>query len=44
MLNGFDMITGWRKDRQDTALRRFQSRFANRVRNWISQETIHERA
>ena len=44
MLNGFDMITGWRKDRQDTALRRFQSRFANRVRNWISQESIHDSA
>src|SRR5882724_149907 len=36
---GFDMITGWRKDRQDTNFRRWQSRQANRIRNWISKET-----
>src|SRR5437773_6049242 len=29
-----DMITGWRKERQDTAFRRWQSRQANRIRNW----------
>src|SRR5690242_21447224 len=33
-----DMITGWRKDRQDTPFRRWQSRQANRIRNWISKE------
>ena len=32
-----DMITGWRKDRQDTPFRSWQSRQANRIRNWISQ-------
>src|SRR5688572_29775729 len=31
-----DMITGWRKDRQDTPFRRWQSRQANRIRNWIT--------
>ncbi|MGH7214808.1 MAG: glycosyltransferase family 2 protein, partial [Tepidisphaeraceae bacterium] len=33
-----DMITGWRKDRQDTNFRKWQSRQANRIRNWITQE------
>ena len=41
---GYDMITGWRKDRQDTNFRRFQSRQANRIRNWISQDDIHDSA
>jgi dolichol-phosphate mannosyltransferase len=44
MLDGFDMITGWRKQRNDTGFRRFQSRAANRIRNWISQETIQDSA
>ncbi len=39
-----DMITGWRKDRQDTNFRRWQSRQANRIRNWISQDTINDSA
>src|SRR5215203_168495 len=44
LLNGVDMITGWRKDRQDTGFRRWQSRQANRIRNWISQETVNDSA
>lgn len=44
MLDGYDMITGWRKDRQDTSFRRWQSRQANRIRNWISQETVNDSA
>jgi dolichol-phosphate mannosyltransferase len=39
-----DMITGWRKDRQDTTFRRWQSRQANRIRNWISKETVNDSA
>ena len=39
-----DMITGWRKDRQDTNFRRWQSRQANRIRNWITQETVNDSA
>ena len=39
-----DMITGWRKDRQDTAFRKWQSRQANRIRNWITQETVNDSA
>jgi glycosyltransferase involved in cell wall biosynthesis len=39
-----DMITGWRKDRQDTAFRRWQSRQANKIRNWVTQETVNDSA
>ncbi|MGB7160506.1 MAG: glycosyltransferase family 2 protein [Tepidisphaeraceae bacterium] len=39
-----DMVTGWRKDRQDTGFRRWQSRAANRIRNWITQETVNDSA
>jgi len=39
-----DMITGWRKDRQDTPFRRWQSRQANKIRNWISNETVNDSA
>jgi glycosyltransferase involved in cell wall biosynthesis len=41
---GFDMVNGWRKDRHDTAFRKWQSRQANRIRNWISEETINDSA
>jgi glycosyltransferase involved in cell wall biosynthesis len=44
MLDGYDMITGWRRDRQDTNFRKWQSRQANRIRNWISEETVQDSA
>lgn len=44
LLADHDMVTGWRKDRQDTSFRRWQSRQANRIRNWISQETVVDSA
>lgn len=44
LLAQYDMITGWRQKRADSAFRRLQTRFANRIRNWISQETIHDSA
>src|SRR5690348_466495 len=44
MLDGYDMITGWRRDRQDTGFRKWQSRQANRIRNWISEETVQDSA
>jgi glycosyltransferase involved in cell wall biosynthesis len=44
MLDGYDMITGWRKDRQDTRFRKIQTRIANRVRNWLSDENINDSA
>jgi dolichol-phosphate mannosyltransferase len=44
MLDGYDMVTGWRKDRQDTKFRKWQSRQANKIRNWISEETVNDSA
>ena len=44
MLDGYDMITGWRKDRHDTPFRKWQTRVANRIRNFISDETINDSA
>src|SRR6478752_2535931 len=44
MLDGYDMVTGWRKDRQDTPFRKWQSRQANKIRNWISEETVNDSA
>lgn len=44
LLGDFDMITGWRKERQDTSFRRWQSKKANQIRNWISQETVNDSA
>ncbi|HZL33736.1 MAG TPA: glycosyltransferase family 2 protein [Tepidisphaeraceae bacterium] len=44
LLNGYDMINGWRQKRKDTPMRRVQSRIANRIRNWVSHETIQDSA
>lgn len=44
LLDDYDMVTGWRKDRADTAFRRWQSRQANRIRNWITGETVNDSA
>ena len=39
-----DMITGHRHKRQDNWLRRFSTRVANGVRNWLTHETIADSA
>ena len=43
-LDRWDAVTGWRVNRGegDTVLRRVSSQVANRVRNWISNESIHD--
>ncbi len=43
-LNEYDMVSGWRKKRNDPPLRLVQTRIANAVRNWISAETINHTA
>jgi len=40
---GYDVVSGWRKDRQDAALRRnLPSRLANRLISWISGVRLHD--
>lgn len=40
---GYDVVSGWRKDRLDAAVRRnFVSRVANRVISWISGVQLHD--
>src|SRR3954471_21493392 len=43
---GVDMGNGWRKDRQDKNkfTRRFQTKIANGIRNWISEDDIKDSA
>ncbi len=38
----YDLACGWRMKRQDSFLRRISSRVANRIRNWLSEETIRD--
>lgn len=43
MEEGFDVVSGWRKNRQDAAIRRnFVSRMANRVISRISGVPLHD--
>ncbi|MGC9259008.1 MAG: glycosyltransferase family 2 protein [Phycisphaerae bacterium] len=39
-----DMVNGWRKKRSDNALRLIQTKIANGIRNWISEESIQDSA
>ena len=43
-LDHWDAVTGWRVDRAagDNLVRRASSRIANRIRNWVSDETIQD--
>ena len=43
-LDQWDAVTGWRVDRAagDNLTRRVSSRVANRIRNWVSDETIQD--
>ena len=38
----YDMVTGWRTKRHDTWLTRISSKIANRIRNKLSRENIHD--
>jgi len=39
---GFDCVSGWRKDRQDTGLLRFVSRLANRLVQHVTHVPVHD--
>jgi dolichol-phosphate mannosyltransferase len=40
--DGVDCVTGVRKQRRDTFIRRFSSRVANRFRNWITGDQVSD--
>ncbi len=40
--DGVDAVVGIRAERQDTGWKRFSSRFANGVRNWLTREDIQD--
>ena len=40
--DGFDMVCGWRRDRQDTASRKVPSRFANRLISWATGVRLND--
>lgn len=44
MLDECDMVNGWRQKRNDSGYRRLQTRIANGIRNWLSDETIQDSA
>jgi len=39
---GFDMVCGWRRDRKDTASRRWPSRMANAIISWATGVRLHD--
>jgi glycosyltransferase involved in cell wall biosynthesis len=39
---GYDVVSGWRKDRHDGARRNFFSRVANRMVSWIAGVQLHD--
>jgi len=41
-LKEYDMVTGWRQKREDSWVKRVTSKIANRIRNWLSEETIRD--
>lgn len=43
-LHDADAATGWRVHRHDTWLKRFSSRIANFIRNWLTRETVRDSA
>lgn len=38
----FDMVNGWRFNRQDTLSKKIASKIGNGFRNWLTKETIHD--
>ena len=40
----WDMVNGWRKERNDPWMRKLSTKVANGVRNWLTHESIHDSA
>jgi len=41
-LKDYDMVTGWRQEREDSWIKRVTSKIANGIRNWLSGEEIRD--
>jgi glycosyltransferase involved in cell wall biosynthesis len=41
-LKDYDMVTGWRQEREDSWIKRVTSKIANGIRNWLSGEAIRD--
>lgn len=39
---GFDCVSGWRKDRKDSGIRRLPSRIANKIVNRVTHVPVHD--
>ncbi|RJP95076.1 MAG: glycosyltransferase [Desulfobacteraceae bacterium] len=42
MKDGYDIVSGWRKDRNDTLSRRLSSKIANRIICWLTGTSLHD--
>ena len=42
MKEGYDIVSGWRKNRNDTLSRRFSSKIANRIIAWMTGARLHD--
>jgi len=42
MQEGYDIVSGWRKDRHDTLSRRLSSKIANRIIGWMTGARLHD--
>ena len=42
MKEGYDIVSGWRKDRNDTLSRRLSSKIANRIICWLTGTSLHD--
>ena len=38
----FQMVTGWRYNRQDSLSKKLASKLGNRIRNWVTADNIHD--
>ncbi|WP_372919326.1 glycosyltransferase family 2 protein [Salegentibacter sp.] len=38
----YDLVSGWRSDRKDSAVKRFSSKFGNAIRNAFTNDNMHD--
>jgi dolichol-phosphate mannosyltransferase len=42
LTSGYDLVCGWRQQRQDGLVKKLSSLIANRVRNWFTHDGMHD--